>query len=281
MAFPLRPRPGCAYLAGSPLFIAHRGGAALAPENTMAAFRLAVDGWGVDMLETDAHLTSDGEVVLIHDWTVDRTCEGTGTIASMTWQQVKALDAGFHFRDLNGETSFSGRGLRVPRLDQVLEAFPDTRVNVETKSPEVARPLLDVIQRHNATHRVLVAAEVEASRSNARGYPGPWGASTRDIARFWCASHARMIGILAPGFDTLQVPEFWKGLRVVTPRFVAQAHRLNIAVHIWVVNEESDMRRLLDWGVDGIQTDRLDILAAVLADVTGRPLRSPDAEVAS
>jgi len=238
----------------------------------MEAFRVAVEVWGVDMLETDAHLTSDGEVVLVHDPTVDRTCNGKGPIASMSLQQVRTLDAGFHFRDLNGETSFRGRGVRVPTLNEVLEAFPDTRVNVETKSPEVARPLVEVIRRHNATHRVLVAAEVEAWRRGARGYPGGWGASRRDIARFWCASHARVVGMLGPVFDVLQVPERWHGLRVVTPRFVSQAHRLNVAVHVWVVDDESDMRRLLDWGVDGIQTDRLDILAPVLADVAGRPL---------
>ena len=251
----------------------------MAPENTMAAFRLAVEGWGVDMLETDAHLTTDGKVVLIHDATVDRTCNGTGPIASMSWQQVKALDAGFHFRDLDGETSFRGKGIRVPSLEEVLDAFPDTRVNVETKSPDVARPLLEVIRRHNATHRVLVATEVEAWRNDAHGYTGPWGAPRRDIAWFWCASHARMVGTLRPRFDVLQVPERWRGLRVVTPRFISQAHRLNVAVHVWVVDDEGDMRRLLDWGVDGLQTDRLDILARVLADVARRPFAFPSSEV--
>ncbi len=246
----------------------------MAPENTMAAFRLAVEGWGVDMLETDARLTSDGEVVLIHDGTVDRTCDGTGPIDAMSWKQVQTLDAGFHFRDLDGETSYRGEGVRVPTLDEVLGAFPQTRVNVETKSAAVAGPLLEVIHRHNATHRVLVAAEVDAWRRNARGYQGPWGASRWDIARFWCAGRARMGGGAAPGFDALQVPELWHGLRVVTPRFVTRAHRLNIAVHVWVVDDESDMRRLLDWGVDGVQTDRLDLLAPVLADITGRPVPS-------
>ena len=245
----------------------------------MVAFRLAVETWGVDMLETDAHLTADGKVVLIHDATVDRTCNGTGPIAAMSWDQVRALDAGYHFRDLDGETSFRGEGVRVPSLDEVLEAFPDTRLNVETKSPDVARPVLEAIRRHDATHRVLVAAEVEAWRTNARGYSGPWGASRRDIARFWCASHARIVGMLRPRFDVLQVPEIWHGVRVVTPRFVSQAHRLNVAVHVWVVDEERDMRRLLDWGVDGIQTDRLDILARVLGDVAGRPVPPPAAEV--
>jgi glycerophosphoryl diester phosphodiesterase len=240
----------------------------------MAAFESAVKRWGVDMLETDAHLTSDGEVVLIHDDTVDRTCDGSGPVASMTCRQLQALDAGFHFRDQDGNTSFRDRAARIPTLDEVLEAFPDTRVNVETKSAEVAGPLLEVIRRHNATHRVLIAAEVEAWRRDARGYSGPWGASRRDIARFWCANQARLVSRMAPEFDVLQVPESWYGLRVVTPRFVEEAHRLNVAVHVWVVDDEHDMRRLLDWGVDGIQTDRPDILSDVLADATGRPKRS-------
>ena len=244
----------------------------------MAAFRLAVETWGVDMLETDAQVTSDGKVVLIHDVTVDRTCDATGPIAAMPWERVQALDAGYHFRGLGGEPSFRGKGVKVPSLDEVLDAFPDTRVNVETKSPEVASPLLEVIRRHNATHRVLVAAEVEAWRRDALDYTGPWGASRRDIARFWCANHARMVGLLRPRFDVLQVPEVWNGLRVVTPRFVAQAHRLNVGVHVWVVDGESDMRRLLEWGVDGIQTDRLDILAGVLADVAGRTIPIPSIE---
>ena len=223
----------------------------MAPENTIAAFRMAVKVWGVDMLETDAHLTMDGEVVLIHDPTVDRTCNGTGSVASMSCERLQALDAGFHFRDLSGATSFRVRGVRVPTLDEVLEEFPHTRVNVETKS-----------------------AEVERWRRHARGYTGPWGASRRDIALFWCACHARMVGMMAPVFDVLQVPERWHGLRVVTPRFVSQAHGLNIAVHVWVVDDEKDMRRLLDWGVDGVQTDRLDTLGRVLADVGGRHLSS-------
>tara|TARA_Y100000590_G_scaffold466556_1_gene642403 strand:+ start:2012 stop:2758 length:747 start_codon:yes stop_codon:yes gene_type:complete len=242
----------------------------MAPENTMAAFRIAVNRWGVDMIETDARLTSDGKVVLIHDSTVNRTCNGKGSISSMSLQQVKTLDAGFHFRDLNGKISFRGKGVRVPLLDEVLDEFPETRLNVETKSPEVAYPLLRVIRRHNATHRVLIAAKMDSWRKGASSYNGPWGASMKEITKFWCARHVRMVERLRPKFDVLQVPEHWYGLRVVTRGFVAHAHLLNIAVHVWVVNDDSNMRRLLDWGVDGIMTDRLDIFSQVLADVSGR-----------
>lgn len=237
----------------------------------MAAFRQAVEVWGVDMLETDARLTSDGKVILIHDDTADRTCDGTGAVARMTLRQLSELDAGYHFRDLSGETSFRGRAVRVPTLDEVLESFPDMRVNVETKCAEVAGPLVEVIRRHRAEHRVMVAAEFEPMRRAARGYTGSWGASRRQIGLFWCASRSRTVSFLRPGFDLLQVPETWHGLQVVTRRFVADAHRLNVPVQVWVVDEEADMRRLLEWGVDGLQSDRLDVLSRVLTDVAGRP----------
>jgi glycerophosphoryl diester phosphodiesterase len=243
----------------------------------MEAFRLAVDTWGVDILETDARLTSDGEVVLMHDETVDRTCDGEGAVAEMPWKRLRALDAGYHFRDLKGETSFRGNGVSIPRFDEVLEAFPDTRLNVDTKCSRVAQPLAEIIRRHRAQDRVLIAAEVEVHRRVVRGYGGPWGASRRDIALFWSAAHLRLTTWLRPRFDVLQVPEVWHGIRVVTPRFVSEAQRLNLAVHVWVVDSEQDMSRLLAWGVNGIQTDRPDLLSHVLAQEAGRapPPESP------
>ncbi len=236
----------------------------------MEAFRLAVETWGADVLETDARLTSDGEVVLIHDAAVRRTCDGEGTVAEMPWNRLRDLDAGYHFRDLTGETSFRGHGVSIPRFDEVLDAFPDTRVNVETKCTQVARPLAEIVRRHRAQDRVLIAAEVEAHRRDVRGYGGPWGASRRDIALFWSAGHLRLTAWFRARFDVLQVPEVWHGIRVVTPRFVSEAHRLNLAVHVWVVDREQDMNRLLAWGVDGIQTDRPDVLSRVLEGGAGR-----------
>ena len=244
----------------------------------MEAFRLAVETWGADILETDARLTSDGEVILLHDETVGRTCDGEGTVAGMPWSRVRALDAGYHFRDLAGETSFRGCGVSIPRFGEVLEAFPNTRVNVDTKCRRVAQPLAEIIRRHRAHDRVLIAAEVETHRRVVRGYAGPWGASRRDIALFWSAGHLRLTTWFRPRFDVLQVPEVWHGIRVVTPRFVSEAHRLNLPVHVWIVDREQDMSRLLAWGVNGIQTDRPDVLSRVLAREVGRvpPPDSPD-----
>ena len=237
----------------------------------MEAFRLAVDTWGVDVLETDARLTSDGEVVLMHDAEVGRTCDGDGNVAEMSWDRLRTLDAGYHFRDLDGETPFRGRGWSIPRFEEVLEAFPHTRLNVDTKCGRVAQPLLEIIRRHRAHDRVLIAAEVETHRSAVRGYTGPWGASRRDIGRFWSAAHLRLAPWFRPDFDALQVPEFWHGIRVVSPRFVSEAHRLNLAVHVWVVDDEQDMSRFLAWGVDGIQTDRPAVLSPILEREARRP----------
>ena len=170
--------------------------------------------------------------------------------------------------------------MSIPRFEEVLEAFPHTRLNVDTKCGRVAQPLLEIIRRHRAHDRVLIAAEVETHRRAVRGYTGPWGASRRDIGRFWSAAHLRLTPWFRPDFDALQVPEFWHGIRVVSPRFVSEAHRLNLAVHVWVVDGEQDMRRFLAWGVDGIQTDRPDLLSRVLERVAGRvpPPDLPDSD---
>ena len=115
-----RGRPGRTYLAGAPLLVAHRGGSRLAPENTLEAFRDAVERWRADMLEMDVRLTRDGEVVVIHDETVDRTTDGTGPVRSYTLEELQRLDAAHRFVDPRGEASFRGKGVRIPRFEDVL-----------------------------------------------------------------------------------------------------------------------------------------------------------------
>jgi glycerophosphoryl diester phosphodiesterase len=266
-----RRRPGHPYLAGSPLLIAHRGGARLAPENTLAAFRNAVDTWGADMLEMDVRATVDGEIVVIHDESVDRTTDGEGLVSSLPWAQLRELDAGYGFRDLQGRHSFRGRGEGVPRFQDVLETLPAVRLNVEAKDRRSASGLVEIILRHGAQDRVLVAAERERNRKMVRGYPGPWGASRRQVAAFLLLTPSPFGLFFTPGCDALQVPEEHKGIRIVTRRFLARAHERNLPVHVWTVDDPGDMRRLLAWGVDGIQTDRPDVLARVLREEAGRP----------
>lgn len=265
------PRPGRNYNAGAPLLVAHRGGSALAPENTLAAFRSAIDVWEADMLELDVHLTSDGQVVVIHDDSVDRTTDGTGAVASLTMAELERLDAGYRFIDLEGRHAFRGRGVRIPRFEDLLTELPGARLNVELKTAEAAAPLVEAIRRHGAEDRVLVAAEYERLRVGARGYTGPWGASRHHALILWILHRLPGNALYTPRADILQVPERWKGMQIVTPRFVREAHRRNIPVQVWTVDDPHDMRRLLSWGVDGIQSDRPDLLARVLVEEVHRP----------
>jgi glycerophosphoryl diester phosphodiesterase len=237
----------------------------------MAAFRSAVDDWGVDMLEIDVHASSDGKVVVIHDATLDRTTDGTGPVSSLPWHELEQLDAGHRFVDLGGKPGFRGRGVRLPLLDEVLEAFPHTRINVEIKDERAALPALASIRRFGAEHRALVAAHHERFRRPITAYPGAWGASRGQLTRFWVMHRTPLAWVYTPRADILQVPRSFQGRTVVTPAFLREAHRRNIPVHVWVVNEEPAMKELLAMGVDGIQTDRPDVLARVLTEGFNRP----------
>ncbi len=265
-----RPRPGHPYLAGTPLLIAHRGGAGLAPENTLEAFTNAVERWGADILEMDVQSTRDGEIVVIHDATVDRTTEGAGAVGEMTWAELRELDAGHRFLDPAGQPGYRSRGVRIPLFREVLEAFPGVRLNVEAKDDRSAPGLVDLVLRHGAQDRVLVAAEWERNRRMVKGYPGPWGASRRQLTLFHLLHRLPFGGFYTPGCDALQVPEAHRGRRILTPRFIREAHRRKLPLHVWTVDDPDDMRRLLAWGVDGIQTDRPDRLAPILTEVAGR-----------
>lgn len=233
----------------------------------MAAFRPAVETWRSDVLELDVRATRDDRVVVIHDATVDRTTDGTGALADLTWDEASQLDAGYHFRDLDGQFSARGTGVRLPLFEEVLTAFPRTRINAEAKSADVFPSLLEIIRRHSAEERTLIAAERESNRRAARSYSGPWGASGEQLRRFWIAHRIPLIGrFYTPSADVFQVPARWQGRTVVTEAFVESAHARNIPVHVWTVDEASEMHELLDLGVDGIQTDRPDVLDSVFRE---------------
>lgn len=266
-------RPGHRYLAGAPLLIAHRGGSALAPENTLSAFRRAIHWWRADLLEIDVQPTRDGDCVVFHDSTVDRTTDGHGRVADFTVAQLQGLDAGYRFSPDGGQTfPFSGRGVRISTLREVLQALPDVRVNVEIKDGRAQPAVLRTVREMGAEHRVLIAAGDSRNRSLFRGYPGPTSAGAQDLYAFYALHLSRTTRFYRPPVDAFQMPERNGGRQVLTPRLVAEAHAHNVAIHVWTVDEEDDMRRLLDWGVDGIISDRPDRLARVLHERVGRPL---------
>ncbi|HSH44735.1 MAG TPA: glycerophosphodiester phosphodiesterase [Longimicrobiales bacterium] len=251
-------------LRGGPLLVGHRGAAGLAPENTMPSFRQAAERWSVDMIELDVRATSDGHPVVIHDSTVDRTTDGTGAVADMTLAQLRDLDAGAGFRDGSGERSFAGQGVVVPTLDEVLETFPRMRFTFELKAGDAEGPMFEAILRHGAEARVVAAGMNWRDRRRYGQYAGAVSGSTRDVRRFYIAHRAWFSRFAPCAADVLQVPERQGRLRIVTPRFVRDARAQGIPVHVWTVNDPADMERLLEWGVDGIITDRPDIGAEVL-----------------
>lgn len=263
-------------LEGAPLLIAHRGGAALVPENTLEAFDDAVNTWGSDMIELDVHATADGHCVVIHDPTVDRTTNGTGAVSEMTLDELQRLDAGYRFTPDGGVTyPYRSRGVRVPTLDQVLDAFPDMRFTVEVKTPSAQRPLFEAVRRAGAQDRIIAASQHDRQRTLFGTYSGPISSSAEQLRAYWPFHAARLGFLYAPDVEVVQLPEHWNGQRVLTPRLVDDLHGHGIHVHVWTVDAPEDMERLLDWQVDGIMTDRPDRLAEVLHRRVARPL--PDA----
>lgn len=256
-----------------PLLIAHRGGAGLAPENTLVALRNGVEVWGADMLELDVHASSDGHCVVIHDSTLERTTDGTGPVALQSLTALRELDAGYRFTRDGGVTyPFRGSNVAIPTLDEVLEALPSARLIVEVKAGAAQVPLFAAIRRFAAEDRVVIAGMYRRDRSLFPSYRGPVSASTEDVRRFYLWHRMGLGRWLPPKADVVQVPETWDGRRVVTRRFVKDLRASGIPVHVWTVDDSEAMHRLLDWGVAGILTDRPDILASVLHERCDRPL---------
>ncbi len=251
-----RPDP-----TGWPMNLGHRGGTGRHPENTLAAFRAAVEA-GAGGLELDVRLTRDGHPVVMHDATVDRTTDGFGAVAGMTLAGVRRLDAGGGGR----------RDERVPTLREVLAAFPETYLNVDIKDthlPGVEGLVLDVLREARATGRVLVASAsygVLRRFRKAGGWECDTGASRLEVGVFYGLSLLRLERLARPAYAALQVPVTFGPLRLVTPRFVRAAHSRGVRVDAWTINDPGQMRALLDLGVDAIITDRPEMLAEVLGD---------------
>jgi glycerophosphoryl diester phosphodiesterase len=265
-------RPAAAHAVFGPrrdvLVIAHQGGDGLWPGDTLVAFEHAAE-LGADVLEMDVHMSADGELVLMHDATVDRTTDGAGAITGLTLAELQALDAGYDWTpDAGGSFPYRGQGIRVPALREVLSAFPDRPLNIEIKQrePSLVAPFCALLREFGATDRVLVASFHDAALAEFRGACPEvrTSAGRREVETLFGLSLARVSAVYSPGFVAVQVPEYSSGLHVVTDSFVAAAHGRNIAVHPWTINSEEDLRRMLALGVDGIITDYPDRLLALL-----------------
>ncbi|MFM7069501.1 MAG: glycerophosphodiester phosphodiesterase [Actinomycetes bacterium] len=234
---------------------AHRGGTEAAPENSLAAFTAAVE-LGMPYLETDVHLTADGVMVAFHDDQLDRVTDRPGRIADLTWDEVSAARIG-------GTEP-------IPTLDEIFDAFPETRVNIDAKSDEVVVTLAECIRRHGALDRVCVGGFSDRRLDRLRALLGPdlcTSAGPRATAGF--VAGAKLPGVRVPAqpaYRCLQIPVRQAGVELVTAATISAAHGAGLAVHVWTIDDAAEMHRLLDLGVDGIMTDRPSVLRAVLED---------------
>ncbi|HZA04117.1 MAG TPA: glycerophosphodiester phosphodiesterase [Propionibacteriaceae bacterium] len=253
-----------------PIAFIHRGGAAVVPEDTILGFREGLK-YGDAVIECDVHSTLDGELVVMHDETVDRTTDGTGRINELSYAEIQQLDAGYDFTTDNGATyAWRGRGVTVPTLSQIYAEFPDRPVNIEIKKgdrPGVEERVAAAIEAAGAQSRTLVVSQSRATIQRFRevsNHQVATATSTLELLGYWLLSLLHLTWLIDPPFQALQPPEYYKGIPIVTPRLVRAAHRQNLRVDVWTIDEEADMRRLLSYGVDGIMTDRPDVLARVL-----------------
>lgn len=244
--------PGCR----RPLLFAHRGASRLAPENTLEAFDLAVR-CGVDVLEMDVHMTRDGHIVVLHDADVGRTTAGAGLVAAYTLAELQALDAGAKFLTASGEPLFAGHGLVVPRLEDVLRAFPKVGFNIEVKpyTPTMVPAVLEVLDRVGPSDVLLAAGEHPVMQQLEAARPAcPLGLSG---AQAWQVFRSAFWGRIPEAWRgrALQVPPRHRGLPVVSKRTLARARKAGLEVHLWTINSVHEARRWLALGIDGIMSD--------------------------
>ncbi|HEX7019052.1 MAG TPA: glycerophosphodiester phosphodiesterase [Gemmatimonadaceae bacterium] len=243
------------------LVFAHRGGAALRPENTIAAFDHGLS-LGADGLELDVRLSRDGIVVVHHDAMLERTTDARGPVSRLTADELARVDAAARHPE------FRGSGIGVPTLREVLRRYRDARIIIELKlnEPELAIRTIDDVKAADAVARVSLGSYGTRVLRAARACEPAiaTGASREEIRlalyRSWCRWPVRR-----PSYREFQVPETSGATRIVSPRFIRDAHAAATAVHVWTVDEEADMRRLLAWGIDGLITDRPDVAVAVVA----------------
>jgi glycerophosphoryl diester phosphodiesterase len=273
LTFIMPDAPASAYYRNieHPLVIAHQGGDGVWPGDTMFAFENAVK-IGVDVLEMDAHISKDGKIVLMHDEEVDRTTNGSGLVEDLTLDELKQLDAAYKWSNDDGNTfPYRGQGIQVPTLEELFAAFPQMRYVIEIKLTQnpIDKPLCDLIREHNMQDSVVVASFHDEAMQNFRATcpEVATSASRGEVTTFVLLGKIFLSGLVAPDYESIQPPynpAQSMNIPIMTRRFIREAHAKNIAVEPWTVDDPELMRQYIEWGVDGIMTDRPDLMIEVL-----------------
>jgi glycerophosphoryl diester phosphodiesterase len=258
------------------LNIAHRGGLRIRPEHTLLAYDKALED-GADILELDVHETSDGMLVVMHDARVDRTTDCSGAIKDMTFEGLRECDAGYDFSPDGGESHpYRGMGLVVPTMEEVFDRYPDTAFVIEVKQsdPSIVDHFVEVIRDHGVEDKMTGSAFSDDLLVQLRAAAPeiPTNMGTGETTIFWGFSFGDLDPEYEPPAEFLQVPpQFNVGDRLVDvlhPGFVPRAHELDMYVHVWTINDEEEMRFLIEtYGIDGIMTDDPPLLTKVIDEL--------------
>lgn len=260
----------------TPLNIAHQGGELIAPSNTMAAFDAAAS-LQVDVMELDIHLSKDGHLVVIHDNTVDRTTNGKGRVDALTLSELQSFDAAYAFQELNGEFSFRDKEVRIPTLNEVFDKYANSYhfiIEIKESYPkqgesQIERKLWELITQYGLEDKVIVASfyddVIERFAKLSEGKVA-LGAGGDEVTKFVLLHKLFLDGFYRPKADVLQIPVQSHGINLKDRRLIEAAHRLNMQVHYWTIDDPQEMRELLGLGADGIITNRPDLLKEVLSE---------------
>lgn len=254
----------CPFLSHEhPIRFAHRGSTILWPENTMTAFQGAVD-LGYRYIETDVHVTRDSIIVTFHDDYLERVTNGAGLVKDRDWDDLRTLDAAYHFNP-DDDFPLREKGIAIPSLEEVMTTFPNLMLNIDLKQPGIEQWVADFIRRHKFEERVLIASFHDKRIRRFRKLTGNVVATSSGVGEtlaVWTRSRFKQRLKIPP--DALQVPQRQRGVTVVDGKLVNAAHAVGMQVHVWTINDPEEMHKLLDLGVDGIITDRPDLLNDVL-----------------
>jgi len=252
----------------TPLVIAHRGASAYLPENTIEAFRLAIEKYKVDMIEFDLRATRDAVPIVIHDERLERTTDGHGLVSDHTLEQIKKFDAGYQFDPKGrGEFPHRGQGLRIPTLEELLKAFPDQplAIEIKEKSETFTRQVLGILEKYSAAERSIVGSKHHpVSRTMQNSFPA--------VRRF--CSRRDILGILAEhhlehktSIDEMAVasiPIQFLGIRFDTKEWIGHLHKKEMRVFYWSITDPAVVKSLEEMGADGIVTDDPAVVNRVL-----------------
>ncbi len=292
LVLPQRPDYPLFQNTDHPLVIAHRGGASIAPENTLVAFERAMQ-LGVDMIELDVQISRDGHLVVIHNETVDLTTDGEGLVTELTLAQLQSLDAAYHFQDIRGHYIYRNQGITIPALEEVFQQFPQARLLIDVKVPSekgeekeevlprevlegksveklLAEKLWNLIDQYGFHEQVAVASLndqfIQQFQMVSEGKI-PVIAGQQEATRFVFLNKLFLDRLYRPRADVLALPAAYNIINLQGQRLIDGAHRFNMPILYWTINEEETIRTLIERGADGIVTDRPDLMIRILNEM--------------